>query len=185
MTMPPEPMPDPLADLNAAITAEAAARTAIAALSVTSTDAEVADAKTKLAAAQAAVMKLAEDHALRTSVAGLATSLQGIETARTVASQMKTVNDALDMAEMAVDALDRAGSTAEEVADARTKVNAAQAALNATTALSEEQRTSLGSMIMAVDDDLDAIEAYRATDAGETGGGPRRRLTRPRSWSMR
>ena len=161
-----EPAPDPVADLNAAIAAEAAARTAIAALSVTSTDAEVADANTKLSAAQAAVMKLAEGHALRTSVAGLATSLQGIETARTVASQLETVNDAHDMAKMAVDALDRAASTADAVAAARALVKAAQDALTAATALSEDQRTSLGSMIMAVNTALTAIETYRATDAG-------------------
>ncbi|MCY4407340.1 MAG: hypothetical protein OXC15_13305 [Rhodospirillaceae bacterium] len=162
-----EPEPDPVADLNAAITAEAAARMAVAGLSATSMDAEVMDARTKLAAAQAAVMKLPEDHALRASVAQLATDLQGVETARTVASQLMTVNDAHDMAKMAVDELDRAASTADAVADARTKVNAAQAALNAATALSADQRTSLGSMIMAVDDDLDAIEEYRATDAGQ------------------
>ena len=154
-------------DLDAAITAEASARMAVAGLSATSTDAEVMDARTKLAAAQAAVMKLAEDHALRTSVAQLDMDLQGVETARTVASQLMTVNDAHDMAKMAVDELDRAGSTAQAVAEARTKVDAAQAALNAATALSEEQRTSLGSMIMAVDGTLDGIEAYRATDAGQ------------------
>ena len=154
-------------DLDAAITAEASARMAVADLSATSTDAEVMDAQTKLAAAQAAVMKLAEDHALRTSVAQLATDLQGVETARTVASQLMAVNNAHDMAKMAVDELDRAGSTAEAVAEARTKVDDAQAALNAATALSEEQRTSLSSMIMAVDGTLDGIEAYRATDAGQ------------------
>ena len=158
---------DQLADVNAAIAAEAAARMAVEALTDASTDADVMAARQKVAEAQAAAMKLAEDHSLRTTIGQLAMDLTGIETARTVASELKTVNDALDMAEMAVDALDRAGSTAEEVADARTKVDAAQTALNAATALSAEQREDLGSEIMGVDDTLDGIEAYRATDAGQ------------------
>ena len=154
-------------NLNAAIAAAEAARKSVANLSNASSDAEVMAAQTKVTVARQAVAKLQEDHSLHESVAKIEMDLEGVQMERTVASELAAVNDALSTASMAVDDLDRAASTADEVADARMKVNAAQKALNSATALSAEQRVELDAKIDGVDDTLDGIEAYRATDAGQ------------------
>ncbi len=161
-------------DLDAAVNATEAARMAVAGLSDASTDAEIMAARMAVTEAQQAAAELADDHSLHASIAQIDTDLQAIEMARAnadqqqmVADQTQAVNNALGAARMAVEALDRAGSTDEDVAAARRLVMAAQDALDAATALSDEQRSGLAGMIMAVSGTLQGIEDYRASEPGQ------------------
>ncbi len=161
-------------DLDAAVDATEAARMAVAGLSDASTDAEIMAARMAVTEAQQAAAELADDHSLHASITQIDTDLQAIEMARAnadqqqmVADQTQAVNNALGAARMAVEALDRAGATDEAVAAARGLVMAAQDALDAATALSDEQRSGLAGMIMAVSGTLQGIEEYRASEPGQ------------------